>query len=154
MRFFILKGTGRINLDDCYLLQFDGLASPNPGEITCGSLMFNPEDNLVFEKGSYLGFGTNNQAEYKGLIEGLIIAKNLGVKKLLIEGDSMLIIKQVIGEWKVKDAILKNLKEKVDRLLNNFSYVAIRHIPREFNSHADDLANKALIMEPFLRYYD
>ena len=154
MKFFILKGTERINLDECYLLQFDGLASPNPGEITCGSLMFDPKNNLVFEKANYLGFGTNNQAEYRGLIEGLIVAKKLGVKKLLIEGDSMLIIKQVIGEWQVKDKVLKKLNQKVNVLLDNFSYVAIRHIPREFNSRADDLTKKALIMEPFLRYYE
>jgi ribonuclease HI len=142
---------------DCYLLQFDGLAAPNPGECTGGAVMYGPKGQSVFETGHYMKFGTNNQGEYIGLLIGLqsaVQTSGLKIKNLLIEGDSMLVIKQVAGEWKVKDETLKIFYKEIQKLIKNFDYVAIRHVYRKDNVRADELTNETLgLKESFIRLF-
>jgi len=138
---------------DCYLLQFDGLAAPNPGECTGGAVMYNSSGDTVFETGHYMKFGTNNQGEYMGLLIGLQAVvqtsktEGLKIKNLLIEGDSMLVIKQVAGEWKVKDETLKIFHTEIKKLIKSFDYVAIRHVYRKDNVRADELTNETLSLK-------
>lgn len=140
--YFILKGSSNTEEDGCYLLQFDGLSDPNPGVSTGGAVMFSPVGrNVVFERGEFIQFATNNQAEYTGLLIGIKCAVDLGVKQLLIEGDSQLVIFQIQGKWKLKHEGLKQLHKDITALLKNFEFVGIRHVRRDKNQYADKITN-------------
>ena len=137
--------TDKVSFEDCYLLQFDGLAFPNPGEATGGAVLFDSKKKVIFEAGEYMKFGTNNQGEYTGLFIGIKNAIKYKVKNILIEGDSNLVIQQVLGSWKVNNEILKLLhKEIVILLKENFDFVGIRHVYRKDNTYADKLTNVTL----------
>jgi ribonuclease HI len=137
-----------------YLLQFDGLAAPNPGEATAGAVLFSPEGKVVFEIADYLGIQTNNYAEYNGLLIGLRFAKKKGIKHIKIEGDSNLVIQQVKGLWKVKEPRLKPLFEEIMKLLIDFKVESIKHVYRDYNKAADALTNECLALKTgFVREY-
>ena len=87
---------------------------------------------------------TNNEAEYLGLLTGLQSALALGVKRIQVEGDSELVIKQVNGVYKVKAENLKGLYSEVINVMQKFDWYQISHIPRKENSRADELANEAM----------
>ena len=141
----IIKGSDTTEEESCYLLQFDGLAEPNPGISTGGAVVFSPfSRKVVFERGEFIDFATNNQAEYTGLLIGLQSASNIGIKHLLIEGDSQLVILQSEGKWKVKNEALKIFHTQVRGLLDTFEFVAIRHIYRDNNKYADKITNDVL----------
>ena len=140
----IIKGLDTVAEDSCFLLQFDGLSQPNPGISTGGAVLFSPTRNVIFERGEFIDFATNNQAEYTGLIIGIQTAIDLGIKNILIEGDSQLVILQTEGKWKVKHEGLKSLHMEVKSLLSNFDFIAIRHIGREKNGYADKITNNVL----------
>ena len=138
----ILKGSHNTEEDACYLLQFDGLSNPNPGVSTGGAVMFSPNDRkVVFERGEFIQFATNNQAEYTGLLIGIKSAVDLEVKHLLIEGDSQLVIFQIQGKWKLKNEGLKQLHKDITTLLKNFEFIGIRHVRRDNNQYADKITN-------------
>jgi ribonuclease HI len=137
---------------DYYLLQFDGLSEPNPGKSSAGAVIF--KDGVpVIEAAHYIEHATNNQAEYGGLILGLEKAVELGIKNLYIEGDSMLVIKQILGEWKVKEPTLKEMHALAKNLIKNFNNIGATHVRREYNTHADALTNECVRAErSFCRY--
>jgi ribonuclease HI len=142
-------------LEECYLLQFDGLAVPNPGEATGGAVLFknNTKKDILFETGEYIKFGTNNIAEYTGLFIGVKEAVKLKIKNVLIEGDSMLVTQQVAGKWKVNNDVLKIYHSEIVKLLKTqFDFVGIKHVYRKDNAHADDLTNETFrIKSSFIR---
>ena len=138
--YFIIKGKEV----DAHLLQFDGASEPNPGESCGGAVLFTPDRKVVFERGEYIDYATNNQAEYTGLLVGLVSCVEQGIKNLLIEGDSKLVINQVAGKWKVKDSELKLFHAEIIKLMDHFDFVAIRHVYREYNTHADRLTNEGV----------
>lgn len=127
------------------LLQFDGASKGNPGEASSGAVLFDDSKGIQVEAGTYLGTATNNQAEWAGLVNGLEIAIKLGIKKLRVEGDSLLIVSQVLGTYKVKNAGLKPYYEKAILLIKEFDEFSIKHVLRKFNIHADGLANEVLL---------
>ena len=128
------------------LLQFDGGSEPNPGPSTGGAVLFKTDRKTkIFEVGDYVEYSTNNQAEYYGLWLGLTKCIELGYKEILIEGDSQLIIKQVCGEWKIKDSTLQQLHSVITKLIKqNFEFVGIKHVLREFNKDADAITNEVM----------
>jgi ribonuclease HI len=130
----------------CHLLQFDGLAAPNPGEATAGAVIYlQAQQQPLIERGEYIGHATNNYAEYTALLIGLQAAAEEGIKALLIEGDSQLVINQVCGTWKINNAELKDIHTKIKALIaSKFEYVAIRHVRREYNRAADKITNDVL----------
>lgn len=144
--FTMIKGSVISNSDSSYLLQFDGLSEPNPGASSGGAVLYAPDGSIVFEAGEFIPHATNNQAEYSGLILGLTHAKSFPVSSLRIEGDSMLIINQVAGKWKIKNDVLKALHAAVLELLNDpaFVHVGIRHVYRDQNKHADKMTNDVM----------
>jgi len=130
-----------------HLLQFDGGSSPNPGPSASGAVIWSPHPDgalrkKLCEEGLFISQGTNNIGEYNGLILGLRLALDYGIKKLRIEGDSLLVINQVIGSWKINNNVLRELHAKVKTLLREFEYIGIRHVLRHLNTDADALTKE------------
>ncbi len=126
----------------------DGASRGNPGEAAIG-IVIKSEDNTTIETHKkYLGTTTNNIAEYTALLQCVEIIKNsetLGCTELVVHTDSELIARQMNGEYKVKDAGLNVLFQKVKIALATVQFkFSIRHIPRSFNKEADALANEAI----------
>jgi ribonuclease HI len=140
----IIRGNPTVKESECYLLQFDGLAQPNPGEASGGSILYSPTREPLYETGEYIAFATNNVAEYMGLIIGLRLALEKGFTKLLVEGDSQLVIFQIQGKWKVANETLKKYNKEVCDLISQFEFIAIRHIYRKFNKEADRITNETV----------
>lgn len=139
----ILKGLPSVGEELCHRLQFDGSADPNPGFCTSGAVVYAPSSStIIFECGDVCQHGTNNQAEYTGLKLGLFHAKEFGIQRLLIEGDSELLVRQILGVYKVKHEGLKLLYKEVMDLIRLFEFVAIRHVYREFNTYADGITKQ------------
>ena len=131
-----------MNEEPYFLLQFDGGAQPNPGAGAGGAVLFGPDGVVIGESYERYAHCTNNYAEYQGLIMGLEMALLHGVRRLRIEGDSMLVIQQIQGKWKIKAEGLLELYTEAKRLMDQFEALEIRHIPRALNSHADRLTRK------------
>jgi ribonuclease HI len=129
---------------DNYLLKFDGCSKGNPGLSGCGIAIYK-NDIEIFADSKYLGDNkTNNQAEYCGLILGLKCCSNLNIKKLKVEGDSLLVISQMNKKYKVNSPLLLPLYEIANKLVSNFDKVEFSHIYRTNNKRADALSNSAL----------
>ena len=127
-----------------YLLQFDGGSRGNPGVSGCGSVIYY-RGSEFWNRSIYLGDDhTNNYAEYYGLIHGLIGARELKIKNLLVEGDSKVIINQVIGKFNVKSPVLIPLYRKTMEQVEYFDNIEFNHIYRNKNKRADELANIAM----------
>lgn len=128
-----------------YLLQFDGGARGNPTGIAGAGMAIYDGNEEVWCGWKFLGKDvTNNVAEYTSLIEGLRCAKDLGICRIRAEGDSELIVKQVLGQYKIKSPGLIPLHKEVKQLVNSFDSFGISYIPRGENQRADYLANHAM----------
>ncbi len=125
-------------------LYVDGGARGNPGPAACAFVIKGSERGVIQAQGFYLGRTTNNVAEYTGLIRGLQAVQALGLKEIQIYSDSELMVKQLIGEYRVRNSDLQGLYEQVQRLLLAFDRWQIKHVRREFNSEADRLVNETL----------
>jgi ribonuclease HI len=124
----------------------DGACKGNPGPAAIGGVIRNvpgKEAEPLVEISALIGIGTNNEAEYRSLIESLEQASAFKPEYIEIRMDSELVVKQVKGIYKVKNERLKPLMDQVKSLLGRFSKWNILHVPREENSHADRLANLA-----------
>ena len=123
----------------------DGAARGNPGESGIGVVLQSPEGTVVKTLNGYLGMATNNVAEYTALIACLQAAVKLQCTELTVFADSELMVRQVNGQYKVKDATLKVLHKKVIELAAQSRLkFSIAHIERSKNSEADRLANEAI----------
>jgi ribonuclease HI len=133
-----------MSASDVLTIHTDGGARGNPGPAAF-AYVIQREDAPPIEEAGCIGEATNNQAEYTALIRALEHAERLGTHHPLhIHSDSELLVKQINGEYRVKDAGLKPLYEQARRLASRFGSVNIRHIPREQNAWADRLYNAAL----------
>jgi ribonuclease HI len=127
-----------------YLMQFDGCSKGNPGKAGSGAVIYKNKSE-IWGKSLFIGDkNTNNEAEYMGLIIGLEEAINIGVKDLYVEGDSLLVIKQMKGLYKVKAENLYKLYEKAKKMEKQFTSVSYNHVYRDKNKRADELSNMAL----------
>ena len=124
-----------------YVLFFDGCAKGNPGFAGSGAVMYK-DDNEIWSKSEYLEKQTNNYAEYCGLIMGLQYAVEKEIKNLIVNGDSMLVIKQMTGAYKVNSPNLIELHNEAMRLKAQFDTINFQHVYREDNKRADELANE------------
>lgn len=124
-------------------LYFDGASRGNPGPAAVGWVLVDAE-GVIDEQGRRIGRATNNEAEYRALLDGLEAADRLDIDALEIYGDSEVIVRQVRGEYDVKAPHLKELRVTARELLDGFDDWSLEAVPREVNRRADDLANAAL----------
>ena len=122
----------------------DGAARGNPGPAGLGVVIEDDKGMRVRGLHRWLGVATNNEAEYHALIEGLKAVSEWKPDRLEIYLDSKLVVEQMNGRWKVKDARMQSLQTKAKDLLASFPEVEIKHVERERNKGADALANMAI----------
>lgn len=134
------------NQSDSYTLFFDGCSKGNPGKAGAGAVIYRNQIE-IYSQSSFVGDKTtNNVAEYSGLIMGLEKAVGLNINRLHVKGDSMLAIKQLRGEFKVKSPSIAPLFQRAKQLEKQIGQVTYEHIYREYNKRADQLANDGLIL--------
>jgi ribonuclease HI len=126
------------------VVNVDGGSRGNPGPAAIAAVIASPEGEVLEERGERIGEATNNVAEYRALLLGLERAAELGAREVEVIGDSELVVRQVRGEYKVKDAGLRPLHQRVRDLLETFDRWSIRHVRREENEAADLLVNASL----------
>ena len=127
-----------------WLLMIDGAARGNPGDAGCGAVICDGTGAVVRELSRYLGRSTNNVAEYEGLLMGLEALLQLERKNIRVQSDSQLLVRQLNGEYRVKDEKLKLLHQRATSLLRQFQSYRIFHVYREMNKLADRLANRGI----------
>ncbi|MCW2924639.1 MAG: hypothetical protein JWM98_2043 [Thermoleophilia bacterium] len=125
-------------------LHFDGGSRGNPGPAAYGWVLYAPDGEEFEADGVRIGSATNNVAEWTGLLRGLEHAAQRGIRTLSVRGDSELVIKQVTGAYRVKNAALKPLAEEVKGVLRRFDKVDVKHVYRDGNARADAVANEAM----------
>jgi ribonuclease HI len=124
-------------------VNVDGGARGNPGPAAIG-VVLRAGGEVLEEVGETIGEATNNVAEYRALLRGIELAAARGASELELIGDSELVVRQVEGRYKVKNAGMKELHEEVKRALQEFDSWSIRHVRRAENADADRLVNQAL----------
>ena len=122
----------------------DGTAEPNPGPAAIGATIKNERGKLITSISQPIGQATNTQAEYRAIIAALENAISLGASQVDIHSDSELVVRQIDGRYRVKNAALKPLYQRVKQLQSQLKGFTITHIPRQQNIEADSLANMAL----------
>jgi ribonuclease HI len=126
------------------VVNVDGGSRGNPGPAAIAAVVQDAGGEVLEERGETIGRATNNVAEYRALLLGIERARALGATELELVGDSELVVKQVKGEYKVKDATMRKLHAEVKEALRDFESWSIRHVRREHNAEADRLVNEAL----------
>ncbi len=127
-----------------YIANIDGGSRGNPGPAAYAVVLRDPNGKLILELAKQFGRDTNNVAEYYALLAALDYASTHGIAALRIRSDSELLVRQIQGIYKVKSEDLRPLYERAVKLVRQFRYFAIEHVPRELNREADALANVAL----------
>ena len=125
-------------------LSTDGGARGNPGPAAYGYVLETEDGTILDARGAKIGHATNNVAEYRALIAGLEAALSHGVTDLDVVSDSELLVKQMRGEYKVKNAALRELVDEASRVARRIGAVRYTAVRREQNEEADRLVNEAL----------
>jgi ribonuclease HI len=126
------------------VVNVDGGARGNPGPAAIAAVVATPEGLVLEERGEHIGEATNNVAEYRALLLGIERAAALGAGEVELVGDSELVVRQVLGEYRVKDEGLRQLHGRVSRALAGFGRWSLRHVRREENATADRIVNEVL----------
>src|SRR5258706_5941620 len=128
-------------LERSWTLRCDGGSRGNPGPGALGYVLCDASGREVEARGEYIGMCTNNVAEYRSLIAGLAAAARHGVRSLVVRMDSELVVRQMLGQYKVKNEGLKSLNAEARRAVSPLRDVPVESVPRDDNSHADALVN-------------
>jgi ribonuclease HI len=126
------------------VVNVDGGSRGNPGPAAIAAVVTDPAGDVLAERAETIGEATNNVAEYRALLLGIELAKQLGADEVEFVGDSMLIVEQVRGNWKVKQEHLRPLRDQAVEALEGLGSWSIRHVKRGENERADELLNDAL----------
>lgn len=129
------------------ILYSDGGSRGNPGPSAAGFIIMNERDEVVYEGGKYLGVTSNNQAEYQAVQLALEKALELGIREIEFRLDSLLVVNQMNGLYKVKNPDLWPIHSAIANLVRKFDRVHFVHVRREFNRLADGMVNKTLDAE-------
>jgi ribonuclease HI len=133
-----------------YVLHFDGCSKGNPGTAGAGAVIYE-DGQEIYARSVFVGeHETNNVAEYTGLLIGMQSAIERGIRKLIVIGDSQLIIQQMLGEYRVKSPGLLALYQQVKKIERHFASVTYQHVYRNQNARADALSNEGLSNEGLL----
>jgi len=128
-----------------FFVYTDGASRGNPGKAAGGFLIYDRKKNLLYEEGEYLGRATNNEAEYKAVILALNKLVKLKANKAFFFLDSLLVVKQLNGEYKVKEPRMQQLNRRIKSLIfDNNLEIDFKHISRDKNKEADAIVNKVL----------
>jgi len=127
-----------------YRARTDGASRGNPGPAAIGVSIENSDGKEVASASEAIGETTNNVAEYSALIKALDLLIELGATRAVVLLDSELIVRQLRGQYRVRNPRMKEFYAQVQSLLPRFREIHFRHIPREENTRADALANEAL----------
>lgn len=130
-----------------YIIFTDGGARGNPGPAGIGAVLLDENNGVLKEISEYIGHTTNNQAEYQALCAALHAAHDDGATDVVCYLDSELVVKQMQGKYKVRDAGLQIQFVKAWNIASTFRHISFHHIPREKNKHADKLVNQAIDAE-------
>lgn len=122
----------------------DGGSRGNPGPSASGYVILDMEDNVLVDKGIYVGVTTNNQAEYTALKLALEECQKMGAQEVQVYLDSLLVVNQMTGVFKIKNRDLWPIHDAIKQLVKNFKQVSFSHVPRELNKLADAAVNRAL----------
>ncbi|MBD5634065.1 MAG: ribonuclease HI family protein [Candidatus Eremiobacteraeota bacterium] len=122
----------------------DGGSRGNPGPAASGAVLYAEDGATLAEVGEFLGVATNNVAEWRALVIGLLKARELGVEHIAVRMDSELVVRQVTGVYRVKHADLIPFATKAKALLREFRSSDVRHVPRKENAAADAVVNQVL----------
>ena len=125
-------------------IHIDGGSRGNPGPAGAGVVLRDDEGAVLYQGGLFLGRATNNVAEYSGLLAGLKAAADLKASQVRVVSDSELLVRQMNGQYRVKNEGLKPLFEQARELAGQFSSCAFQHVRRELNKEADHLVNQAI----------
>jgi ribonuclease HI len=125
-------------------LYTDGASRGNPGEAGAGIAISDEQGNELVAAGAYLGQCTNNEAEYRALLLGLARCREFGSGRIKAHLDSELVVKQILGAYRVKHPNLKPLFQQTMQRLSDFASYSVTHVRREKNCRADQLANQAI----------
>lgn len=128
---------------DTVFIGTDGASRGNPGPAAIGVTIKDGDGRPLATISKRIGVTTNNQAEYRALIAGLEKAIGMGARRAAVASDSELLVRQINGQYKIKNAGLRPLYQEVVRLIGSFESFQINCVPREQNAEADALANKA-----------
>jgi ribonuclease HI len=127
------------------IVNVDGGARGNPGPAAIAAVVTDPDSgDVLLERSETIGEATNNIAEYRAVMLGAELAHELGASEVEMIGDSALIAHQLRGEWKVKEAHLRALRDAAREALDRVGEWSIRNVPRAQNAEADRLLNEAL----------
>jgi len=126
------------------VLYVDGASRGNPGPSSIGAILRLPSGEELFSMGKKIGRATNNVAEYRAVLEGIKLARELGVRALTVRLDSELVMKQLTGKYRIKSADLEPLAREIAGEIPAFARCSFEHVPRGENREADRLANEAL----------
>ena len=126
------------------VVNVDGGSRGNPGPAAVAAVVTDASGEELAERAETIGRATNNVAEYRAVLLGIELAKELGADEVELVADSLLIVEQVRGNWKVKQSHLQPLRQQVVRALEGFGSWSIRHVNRDENERADELLNDAL----------
>ena len=129
---------------DALIVYSDGGSRGNPGPSAAGFVLLNSTNEVIAQGGEYLGITTNNQAEYHGVRLALEKALELGYKKVDVRVDSMLVVNQMKGLYKIKNRELWPINERIRALMEEFDRVTFTHVNRQFNQLADGMVNRTL----------
>ena len=125
----------------------DGGSRGNPGPSASGFVILNMDDAVLVEQGVYLGITTNNQAEYTALKLALEACKKLAAKEVFVHMDSLLVVNQMKGIFKIRNRELWPIHQAIKDLVKDFEHVDFVHVPRELNKLADAAVNRAMDRE-------
>ncbi len=126
------------------ILYTDGASRGNPGPSAFGVVLTSARGQVVDQFGEPIGFATNNEAEYRGLLRGLDAALAKGATELEIRLDSELLVAQLKGDYNIRAGNLRPLYMEAKKKLKRFNRAKVVHVPRSANSRADALASRAL----------